>query len=435
MKSHALLTALFLGAALAARADEAVPAGPLTLSQTLSAVLSRYPSIDTAQAAIDAARGQTAQSSADRLPQLTAGGSYTYLSFRPNIAFGGGAFYTSAQDAYSANVTLSQLLTDFGHTDAIVAAARAGELSAKDALEETRHQLGYQTIQGFYSVLLLRRSVAVADEDITALDEALRIVEKKANAGSATRFDVLTTQVRLANARNHRTDTIAALEKQEASLRQLLGLPAGAPVDLTGDFGPVAAAPSLSDAVSEGIRNRPEMHLALDNEGGARAKLEAAERDNRPTIAAHASGILADNSLPVLYTNRGYVSAGVSVSVPLWTSGRTEGDRLTARSQLRSAQSHEKLITQQIVDDVESALADLKAAQARLENADTLVAQAEEALALAKTRYTNGVITNFELLDAQSSAHSAELTRLQAHYDCVLASYALARASGRSPSA
>ena len=206
-------------------------------------------------------------------------------------------------------------------------------------------------------------------------------------------------------------------------------------MDLTGDFGPVAAAPSLSDAVSEGIRNRPEMHLALDNEGGARAKLEAAERDNRPTIAAHASGILADNSLPVLYTNRGYVSAGVSVSVPLWTSGRTEGDRLTARSQLRSAQSHEKLITQQIVDDVESALADLKAAQARLENADTLVAQAEEALALAKTRYTNGVITNFELLDAQSSAHSAELTRLQAHYDCVLASYALARASGRSPSA
>ena len=61
------------------------------------------------------------------------------------------------------------------------------------------------------------------------------------------------------------------------------------------------------------------------------------------------------------------------------------------------------------------------------------MAQSTEALALAKTRYTNGVITNFELLDAQSAARSAELTRLQARYDCMLASYALARAAGRSP--
>ena len=52
---------------------------------------------------------------------------------------------------------------------------------------------------------------------------------------------------------------------------------------------------------------------------------------------------------------------------------------------------------------------------------------------LAKTRYTNGVITNYELLDAQSSARSAEQTRLHAKYDFMLASYALARAAGRAP--
>ncbi|HEY4990063.1 MAG TPA: TolC family protein, partial [Opitutaceae bacterium] len=66
-------------------------------------------------------------------------------------------------------------------------------------------------------------------------------------------------------------------------------------------------------------------------------------------------------------------------------------------------------------------------------NADTLVDQASEALSLAQTRYSNGVITNFELLDAQSARRSAELGRLQARYDCVLARQAVARAAGVVP--
>ena len=56
-----------------------------------------------------------------------------------------------------------------------------------------------------------------------------------------------------------------------------------------------------------------------------------------------------------------------------------------------------------------------------------------EAQALAQTRYANGVITNFELLDAQSTLRSAELGRLQARYDCVLARQAVARAAGVAP--
>jgi len=79
---------------------------------------------------------------------------------------------------------------------------------------------------------------------------------------------------------------------------------------------------------------------------------------------------------------------------------------------------------------VSDALADLRAAVARLQTADVLVDQSAEALALARSRYTNGVITNFELLDAQSAARNAALARLQARYNWTLARQSLARASG-----
>src|ERR1017187_3327213 len=208
-----LLLSLAIGSPI--RADEPAPPSPLTLAQTLDAVLARYPSLAAAQAAVDSARGRTMQSEADRLPQISADAAYTYLSLRPYVSIPGISLYETIANSYEARVGVRQLLSDFGRTDALVALARTGEISARDALEQARHQLGYQTIQAFYSALLWRESVSVADEEVMALDEALRITEKKLGSGKATKFDVLTTQVRLANSRNARADRVAALEKQE----------------------------------------------------------------------------------------------------------------------------------------------------------------------------------------------------------------------------
>ena len=43
------------------------------------------------------------------------------------------------------------------------------------------------------------------------------------------------------------------------------------------------------------------------------------------------------------------------------------------------------------------------------------------------------MITNFELLDAQSALRASELSRIQDRYDCVLARQAVARAAGVPP--
>jgi outer membrane protein len=414
------------------------PAGPLSLTQTIQAVLARYPTISAAQAAVDASRARSMQANADRLPQVSGQAGYTYNSLRPyvSIAIPGlppGAIYENVQDAYGVNITARQLLTDFGRTDKLVDMARSGEITAQDALEQTRHQLGYQAIQSFYGVLLLRSSTEVAREEIGALEEALRIAERKFGAGSATKFDVLTTQVRLANARNHLTDTLALSEKQENGLRQLLGLGLDRPLEVSGEFDAETPPIAESVAIADGLVNRPEMKLARDDEQTARLRLDAADRGNRPKLDAQVTGGVENGVVPNLYDNRGYVTAGLSLEVPIFTGRRVLGDRMEADAGVRSAQAHELELNESITTDVADAFSDFNAAKSRLASADTIVEQAKEALALAQTRYANGVITNFELLDAQSASRSAELSRLQARYDCVLARQAIARAAGVAP--
>lgn len=434
MKTTAFF-ALALGLAAPLAAQES--AHPLTLSDVLATALARYPSVEAARQGIDAARARTVQVRSAFLPHLGATASYRFTNplAYVQLPLPGGAIRIDQQieNNYDVGLGLQQLVTDFGRTRASVRAARAGEQSAADTLDEVRDDIGYQAIGHFYAVLLLRDSVSVADEELAALREALRIAQERLAAGTATKFDVLTTQVRLADAENRRASVVASLRREEARLRQVLGDETGTPLELRGDFIVDSAALDRAALVAETLQDRPELKVARDAERVAQARLDAADRADRPIIGASFSGGARNGYAPSLDAAKAYVNAGLTVSIPILTGHRTDGQRREGRAELRGAQSRTRALELAAVADLDGALADLAASRERLGNADTRVAQAQEALALAESRYQRGVVTNFELLDAQSAARAAELARLQARYDCVIGRQMVARASGRPP--
>jgi len=73
-------------------------------------------------------------------------------------------------------------------------------------MELTKTNLSLQTIRVFYTIILLQKSMKVQDEQIEALNQHLSVTQKRVAAGTATSFDVLTTQVRVAGAQNQKVD-------------------------------------------------------------------------------------------------------------------------------------------------------------------------------------------------------------------------------------
>ena len=244
---------------------------------------------------------------------------------------------------------------------------------------------------------------------------------------------MLTTKVRLANAQNRRTDTLAALQRQEARLRQVIGRQDAGDVAVEGDFPTGTKAAPRETLLSEAFSQRPDLLTARHAELSREHLLAAANLGDRPTINAALDGGTRNGYAPSLNAAKAYVDAGVALNVPIFTGHRIEGEKREARAEMRAAHEHVIEAQRVAVAEIDAALADVTASSARLENADTLVAQAQEALNLAQSRYERGVITNFELLDAQSAARAAELSRIQARYDRVLADDALAHAVGREP--
>ena len=61
-----------------------------------------------------------------------------------------------------------------------------------------------------------------------------------------------------------------------------------------------------------------------------RLQLDAADRGNRPTLAAQVAGGVENGVVPDLYDNRGYLTAGLSLEVPIFTGKRVMGERMEA---------------------------------------------------------------------------------------------------------
>src|ERR1035437_10048396 len=75
----------------------------------------------------------------------------------------------------------------------------------------------------FYSIAFIQEAIIIKDEELKTLNEHLNFVEKKASTGSATKYDILTTKVRISAIENQKTDLQTALQIQKGQLNSYLG--------------------------------------------------------------------------------------------------------------------------------------------------------------------------------------------------------------------
>jgi outer membrane protein len=80
--------------------------------------------------------------------------------------------------------------------------------------------------------------------------------------------------------------------------------------------------------------------------------------------------------------------------------------------------------------EVQQAVSDLETSKAKLKSTQLQVEQAAEAVKRAEVSYINGVITNLDLLDAETSLSEAKLLHLKVIFQNVVNAYNLKEAIG-----
>jgi outer membrane protein len=404
----------------------------LSLSQAIQLTLSSHPAIQRARSGVAASEARVGSSRSPLYPNISFDGSYTRIGPVPQFDLPGeGTLNLAPYDNFDFHVGLRQTLYDFGKTATEVRLAESQKQSAGDYVDLVKSNLAYQTIASFNTILILHRTIDVVDEQIEALRQHLDVATKRIQAGTATDYDTLTTQVRIAVAQNERIDAVRALETQEVIFRQLTGLPADRPIELSGAFASELPSPSRDSVLEAAMKQRPELQLARDAENSAVVQTQLASLGNRPSLGLGLYSGFKNGYEPNLNTLRGNFAAGLDVQVPIFSGHRTRYRRAETDANLESARARTSEIQRQVTSEVNQALAGVASSLEKIRSSQIQVQQAEQALSMAKTRYEAGVITNLDLLDAETTLSEEKLIRLRAFYEYTVSLSALDKATGK----
>ncbi len=423
-------TALMLAWPLLANAADAPAKTPLTLDQAIQLVRKNNPALKAAAEEITAADARITQSRSAYFPQISASAGYTWLDTVSKIDLGSGVMQFMPNDNYDAKVTAKATLLDFGKRGTTVNLARSGKKTAEQSLELARRELSFQTVQLFYGILFLQENLRVEEKEIAALNKALDYTTKRYQSGAATRFDVLSTEVRIATARNKTLDIEHELRRSQLTLRRLTGITENAPLSLQGSFALTAKALANSGLVAQALEQRLELQLSRENEAAAKLHRSLAMKQGLPVVTGSISWGVTNGYQPDIDEMRNNVAAGLHLEIPLFNGFRTSAERQESTALMRAATQRRIDTEQQVKTDVEETVHALQTASDKITTTEVQVQQAELAARHVRARYENGMATALDLLDTEAALSQAELARLQAAYAYVMNSYTLKRATG-----
>ena len=404
----------------------------LTLQQAIKLALTNQPLLKQAAEDINAAEAKIKQQNSFYYPRVNGDISYTRIGPIPTIQFGGIGFTLAPDNNYDAHISASQLVYDFGKRDALIDLVKSYKLSSEDKLNLIKNNLSYQTVKVFYSIFFTEKGIKVKDEQINTLKKHIELTNKKVQSGSATDFDVLTTEVKVASVENQKIDLENALNKEKIYLKNLLGWSSDKELNLSGEFKVDTSLFNNESLIQEAFQKRIEMKLARDAENSAMVTKQVASLTDRPTLNIIASYGIKNGYEPNLDVLRGNWAAGINASIPIFNGNLREAKVEEADANLKSSSAKILELERTIKSQVEQAFTDLKASRSKIKTSELQVRQAKDAVSRAEVRYRDGIITNLDLLDAETSLAEAKLLRLRVSYENVVNTYSLMQAVGNT---
>ena len=405
----------------------------LTIEQAIVQVVDNHPLVRQAAESVDASLAHLQQKRSAYYPTSDVDLTYTRLDPVGEIAFPGlGAFQMYPEDNYDEHISVHQTVYDFGRTSASVEVNEWNVKSGEKRVDLIKTELAFQTVQTFYAILFLRQNIEVKNREIDALNEHLSITQKKAQAGTATDFDVLTTQVRIAAEKNRRADIENMLQKQESVFRRLVQLSPDADIRIRGSFDVQPSSLNPDSLLSVAKDDRIEILQAHDQEQMAQADEKLASIGDRPELRVDLAYGLKNGFFPDLDVWRGNWVAAVDAKIPIFNGFKTENEKEESHAKYLAALEQSRNIERQVQMEVQQAVSDMQTSVQKIETSTLEVQQAEQALSMANVRYSSGVITNLDLIDAQTSLAEAQLSHLDALYKYVISTYTLRKAVGEN---
>ena len=284
------------------------------------------------------------------------------------------------------------------------------QLDIKRILEEIHLNVASE----YYNLQQRDENVRIAQSAVKNAQASLKDAKALEQAGVGTRFEVLRSQVNLANTKQN---LISALSKQKIARNSMvnrLGI-AQTVVIIAADEVKLAGLwnMSLEESIIKAFANRPELRQNLIQRNISKQKRKQALSVLKPKISLLANYDLLDQFDDGIGITDGY-SVGLQATMTLFDGGKAKAQASQAKTNMAIAETKFAQQRNQIRFEVEQAHSNLRSNLENLKTANTALDQAKEALRLARLRFQAGVGTQTDVIAAESDLTRSEGNRVRA---------------------
>jgi outer membrane protein len=403
--------------------NPATAATAITRTEAERLALRNNPRI-TANRLLALAAGQvTRETRSAELPQIS--GAITAEKAEDATRIGAGALTDSRLYTHAGTGgSLSQLITDFGHTRDLVASNKLQQKAQDQTALATEQDVLLATDEAFYRLLNAQALLDVAKATVAARGDVQNLTSALTKSALKSDLDLNIASADLSQAQLLQLDTEDAVASASATLAAVLAMPADTLYRAVEDpeaAPPTPPAPDSSAAINSTAQaQRPDLQ-ALRFDAAADQKLATAQHlQHLPTISALALGGYTPVAPDGVFVPNWYAAGGVNLTLPLFTGFRIDAQTQEARLRQKAAEKQAQDLSNSIARDVRIALLNAQTAFRRIAVADQFREQTAQALALAQTRYKLGLSSIVELSQAQLQGTQASVAAVNARYDYLL---------------
>jgi outer membrane protein len=387
----------------------------LSLEEAISTGVENNRLLQASSARVEAAEARAKEASTTLLPALQLDAGYRRLSdvdpFAVRVPFLPDPIEISPTvlNNYHLRLGVQQpLFTGFKLSSNARAAKLLAQASRADNANDRADLIvninaAYWTL---YQTIEIRKLV---DENVSRLESYKRDTENLLHAGLATRNDLLKIEVQLASALLSRIDAGNDVQVAMMNLNTLIGQPldteirlASSPVDPGEDVAYRDVPTSM--LIQKALTLRADLQAMESRVEASKASVTAARGNWWPQVFLNGNYYYSrpnQRYMPTRDEFKGTWDVGLLLQLDLWSWGATSDRTDQAQALLRQQQSLQEQLKDKVSIDVMRAHLNVKQSREKMRIARLAVGQAEENMRSTQEKYTQGLATSSELLDAE----------------------------------
>jgi outer membrane protein len=346
----------------------------------------------------------------------------------------------------SAGVTINQLLFNTTYLVGLKAAGTYKELSEKTS-EQTQIQVIEGVTKAYYAVLVNNERILLFDGNIARVDSLLRTTTALNQNGFAEAIDVDRTQVTLNNLKSERLKFLNLQNLSLGLLKFQMNYPMDKDLNVAGSLSDLKVNENLFNEYEEGwdYKNRIEYKI-LDTQRRLQ-ELDIKNQQSRsyPSLVGFANLGYSTQSPDiggVFKTNTNlsddgrigpdqwysYSTFGISLNVPIFSGLQRTYQAQQAKLSLIKIENSFTSLKQGIDLSIQQNTIVYKNALETFRSQRENMELADRVARVTKIKYEQGVGSNIEVTDAESSLRESQVNYYNALFDAILAKIDLDRA-------